>query len=253
MALSKQIKISIITVVYNAESYLESCIQSVLSQNYSNIEYIIIDGASTDGTLQIIDQYKSKISHFVSEPDKGLYDAINKGISLATGEVVGILNADDYFPDVDVVSAIAEVFNSNLELDGLYGNLNYIHPQNHVIVRKWRSRDTTFKDIESGWMPAHPTLYLKRELFSKWGNYALDMGTAADYDLILRYFHTHKINTIFLDKLMVNMRLGGVSNQSYQAVYKAILSDYKALKRNQVPAAPIVLIKKKLSKITQFL
>ena len=245
-------KISIITVVFNAELYIESCIQSVLAQSYDDIEYIVIDGASTDRTLSIIEKYRSKIQIFISEKDDGLYDAINKGISLATGNVIGILNADDLFASHDVIEKVSEIFLHQPNIDGVYGDLNYIHPQTRKIIRKWRSKSTTYLDINQGWMPAHPTLYLKKTLFNKFGNYALDLGTAADYDLILRYFYTNKIKSAYLPILMVNMRSGGVSNQSIFARWMALLNDYRAIKRNKIKSSLKVLFKKKIKKFSQF-
>ncbi|NII81348.1 MULTISPECIES: glycosyltransferase family 2 protein [unclassified Pedobacter] len=245
-------KISLITVVYNGETFLQECFNSVIAQTYANVEYIVIDGGSTDRTLNIIQENRSAIDYFVSEKDKGLYDAINKGIERATGEVIGILNADDLFAHPDVLAAVAKTFMDQPKIDGLYGDLNYIHPTSHKIIRKWKSRQNTFQDLQKGWMPAHPTLYLKRSLFEKNGDYALDLGTAADYELILRYFYTHKIEAVYLPILMVNMRMGGVSNQSVMSRVSAFVNDYKALKRNKVPMPFWVLLKKKLSKLSQF-
>ncbi len=245
-------KISLITVVYNGEAFLHECFNSVMAQTYADIEYIVIDGGSTDRTLSIIQENQSVIDYFISEKDKGLYDAINKGIQRATGEVIGILNADDLFAHPDVLASVAKTFIDQPEIDGLYGDLNYIHPTTHKIVRTWKSRQNTYEDLKKGWMPAHPTLYLKRSLFEKNGNYALDLGTAADYELILRYFYTHKIEAVYLPILMVNMRTGGVSNQSLRGRISAFINDYKALKRNSIPYPLFALMRKKLSKLSQF-
>lgn len=245
-------KISIITVVYNGEAFLKNCIESVINQNYKNVEYILIDGASTDDTLQIVEKYRPNFHHVVSEPDQGLYDAINKGIKLATGTIIGLLNADDTLADQHVLKRIADEFAQNENIDGVYGDLNYVHPANENIIRKWKSKPSSYKDIEMGWMPAHPTLYLKRELFIKFGNYALDMGTAADYDLILRYFHHHRIEASYLPYLLVNMRTGGVSNKSLGSLIKALKNDFKALRRNNIPKPLFVLLNKKFAKLSQF-
>jgi glycosyltransferase len=245
-------KISIITVVYNGEKYLQDCIESVIEQTYSEIEYIIIDGKSTDGTCAIIQQYRSHIHHFISEPDKGLYDALNKGIALASGDIVGILNADDQLAASDIIEGVAKAFKENEALEGVYGDLDYIHANDGTIIRKWRSKQANWKDIQRGWMPAHPTLYLKRALFTQFGNYALDMGSVADYDLILRFFYSHQISTFYLPVLMVKMRVGGVSNHSVMARLKAFQNDYRALLRNKVPYSFWVLLKKKWLKIAQF-
>jgi glycosyltransferase involved in cell wall biosynthesis len=245
-------KISLITVVYNGETYLQECFNSVIGQSYPNVEYLVIDGGSTDGTLKIIQENRSHIDYFISEKDQGLYDAINKGIEQATGEIVGILNADDMLASTDVLAAVAKTFTAKPAIAGLYGDLNYIQPISHKIVRKWRSKATDFQDLKRGWMPAHPTLYLKRTLFVQHGGYALDLGTAADYELILRYLYTHQIKTTYLPMLMVNMRMGGVSNQSISSRIAALINDYKALKRNAIPWAFWVVLKKKISKLSQF-
>lgn len=245
-------KISVITVVYNADAFLKDCIESIIAQTYPNIEYIVVDGGSTDDTIPIIRQYGRFITHFISEKDEGLYDAINKGIKLATGEVVGILNADDMLADENTIKQVAQAFEQQANTDCVYGDLNYVHPTKMNIVRVWKSKQADFSAIEHGWMPAHPTLYLKRTLFEKYGNYALDLGTAADYDLILRFFHQHRISTTYLPFLMVNMRIGGLSNKSMKSLLLALGNDYKALKRNKIPNALIVLLKKKFAKLSQF-
>lgn len=246
-------KISLITVVFNGEAFLEDCIESVIAQTYNDVEYIIVDGKSTDKTLKIIEDHKGNIHKFISEIDNGLYDAINKGIKLATGEVVGILNADDMFASTDVLKKVSEIFIQNPNLDAVYGDLNYIHPHSQKITRQWKSKQTTWVDIRKGWMPAHPTLYLRKELFGKFGAYALDLGTTADYDLILRYFHKHKIKAHYMPVLMVNMRVGGLSNQSLNSRYLAFINDYLALKRNEIPYPILTILRKKLGKITQFI
>jgi glycosyltransferase involved in cell wall biosynthesis len=245
-------KISIITVVFNGEKFLANCIQSVINQSYTNIEYIVIDGASTDSTTIIIEKYRSKIHHFISEPDKGLYDALNKGLNLATGDVVGILNADDVFADNDVIEKVANTFAQNPDVEGVYGDLNYLNADNGKIVRKWISKCSTYNDLANGWMPAHPTLYLKKNLFNKYGNYSLQFGSAADYELMLRFLYLQQIQTVYLHILMVNMRLGGVSNKSLKAIILAFYYDYKALINNKIPNPLLAVLKKKLMKISQF-
>ncbi|NTD95626.1 glycosyltransferase [Agrobacterium tumefaciens] len=245
-------KISIITVIYNGEAYLKECIESIIGQSYQDIEYIIVDGASTDGTLKIVEDYRHAVTHLVSEPDRGLYDAINKGILLASGEVVGILNADDMLADENVIAQVAKAFTEHAEINAIYGDLNYIRPVSNQILRTWKSKQADKLDIAKGWMPAHPTLYIKRDLFEQYGNYALDIGTAADYDLILRYFFVYQLKAVYLPILMVNMRMGGVSNKNLSSLAGAFKNDYKALKRNRILNPIKVLFRKKLSKIMQY-
>lgn len=245
-------KVTIITVVYNAEKHLRNCIESVLVQNYPNIEYILIDGNSTDRSFQIAQEYQDRIAVLISEPDRGMYDALNKGIALATGEVIGILNADDLLADEAVITKVVELFQQR-KVDAVYGDLDYV-AQNDVskIQRKWRAMKAKPKDLALGWMPAHPTLYIKAAVFKQFGGYKLNYGSAADYELMLRYLYKHKVTTAHLPVLMVKMRNGGMSNQSLKHRYAALLNDYAALKHNDVPLPVFALLLKKLRKIKQF-
>ncbi|RQO75437.1 glycosyl transferase [Pedobacter sp. KBW06] len=245
-------KISVVTVVFNSVEFIEDCILSVVGQDHLTVEYIVIDGGSTDGTIEVINRYLKQISYFCSEKDRGLYDALNKGIAVATGEVLGILHADDCFADRRVLSAVAECFQRN-ECEAVYGNLNFI--KRHFPAeahRKWFSKVYSRKDLQYGWMPAHPTLFLKKELFLSRGGYLLNFGTSADYELILRYFYRNRIDAVFLDRVLVNMRLGGVSNGSLRKRSRAAVSDYKALIAHEIPYPSLVLLLKKLRKIRQF-
>lgn len=246
-------KVTIITVVYNGEKYIKDCIESVLAQDYEDLEYIVIDGASTDNTRSIIQSYKEQIHCFISEQDKGMYDALNKGIALATGDVIGILNADDMLAVPTIITDVAKCF-TNRNIAGVYGNLNYVTADDPThVIRKWKSGSYMKKDIELGWMPAHPTLYLKKELFELYGNYSLDFGTAADYELMIRFLYRYNVEAVHLDKLMVKMRIGGMSNSSLKQRYKALVNDYKAAKVNQLPFPFLTIFFKKTRKISQFL
>jgi glycosyltransferase involved in cell wall biosynthesis len=167
------VKISIITVCYNSENTIERTIKSVLSQNYSNIEYIIVDGDSKDRTIQIIEKYKNSIHHFISEKDEGIYDALNKGISMATGDIIGILNSDDIFSNENIISDIAKVFIEKPQLDSIIGNIAFINDK-EKIVRVYNSKNWKPKRFEYGFMPPHPSFYCKRELFNKFGGYKKD-------------------------------------------------------------------------------
>lgn len=245
------IKISLITVTYNAESTLSRCIESVIAQKYSNLEYIIIDGGSTDGTLQIIDHYKSYIDIVVSEPDNGVYDAMNKGIKLASGVVAGTLNADDYFAADDVLTLVGAAF-ANQDVAILYGNLDYIKPD-LTITRKWRTKAYKTGMFNWGWMPPHPTFYCKKELFDRFGYYSLQHGTAADYELMLRFIHFEKNNAFYLNKVMVKMQRGGLSNNSPVSRIKAWKFDFKAMRKNRILLPFLTLILKPMRKLLQYL
>ncbi len=246
----QDLKISLITVCYNAESTIDHCIQSVISQSLKNIEYIIIDGGSTDNTVQIINQYKDHIDIFVSEPDAGIYDAMNKGIKLAGGDVIGILNADDSFTDEDVLRIVAEAFKQH-EVQVTYGDLDYVNTEGDIL-RKWRSGIYSKGMFNRGWMPPHPTFYCKRELFYKYGFYSLGYGTAADYELMLRFMHQNGVNAFYIKKVLINMKTGGISNKSFGNRVKGLFFDLKAMRNNGILLPVITLICKPLRKIGQY-
>jgi len=245
------LKISLITVVYNAENTIKRCIESVIEQNHPNIEYIIIDGGSTDGTLQIIDNYKSQINFFLSEKDKGIYDAMNKGIKFATGDIVGTLNSDDVFAYKEVLSCVAEAFDKQ-NTDIIYGDLDYVNPKGSI-VRKWYAGKYIDNLFNWGWMPPHPTFYCKRGLFESLGPFDLQYGTAADYELMSRFIHFNKVKVYYLHKTMVKMNVGGVSNMTYRNRYDAWQNDYKAMRKNGVLFPLIAIIMKPLRKIIQYI
>ncbi len=244
------LKISLITVVFNAQNSIKRCIESVLAQKYTNIEYIIIDGGSTDGTIQIIEQYKPNINIFLSENDKGIYDAMNKGIKLETGDVIGTLNADDFFADNDVLSQVAKAFDQS-NADIVYGDLDYIDP-NGKIIRKWKSGGYREGLFNWGWMPPHPTFYCKRELFEKFGAYNLQYGTAADYELMSRFIHLNKLTVYYLNKTIIKMSLGGASNKAFINRYYAWKNDYKAMGNNGVLFPLLAIVLKPLRKVVQY-
>ncbi|HVV54745.1 MAG TPA: glycosyltransferase family 2 protein [Mucilaginibacter sp.] len=243
-------KISLITVAFNAQKTIEWCIDSVLRQKFNNIEYIIIDGGSTDDTVKIIGRYSKKIHFFVSEPDKGIYDAMNKGIAAATGDIIGTLNADDYLADDEVISDVAEAFAAR-DIDIVYGDLDFVDPDGKV-VRKWRSGNYRIGLFNWGWMPPHPTFYCRNELFGKYGNYSLDYGSAADYELMLRFIHAKRSKVFYLGKVMIKMIIGGVSNKSLTNRVKALLFDLKAMRNNDILFPYITIIFKPFRKILQF-
>ncbi|WP_214072479.1 glycosyltransferase [Mucilaginibacter sp. dw_454] len=246
----QQLKISLITVTRNAQNTIGRCIESVIAQNYDNLEYIVIDGASTDNTVQIISQYAANITHFISEPDNGIYDAMNKGIQMAAGNVIGILNADDFFAADDILNLVATAF-INKNTDVVFGDLNYLKP-NGAVLRKWTSGSYKYGMFNWGWMPPHPTFYCKRAVFEKLGGYDLGYGTAADYELMLRFLHFNKLDAHYLSKTMVNMTTGGASNKNYFSRLKAWKNDYKAMRKNGVILPLLGIVFKPLRKVFQY-
>lgn len=210
-------KISIITATFNSESTLRDTIVSVLNQTYDNIEYIIIDGASTDGTLSIIAEYRDRISCVVSEPDNGIYDAMNKGISLATGDIVGILNSDDFLINESVISQITQHFLSS-SIDAVYGDVIFVNPEkNNEAVRYYSSRIFKPSLFRFGLMPAHPTFYVRRYYYEQLGAYSLNYEIASDFDLLVRFLYKYKLHTKYISSPLVIMRTGGVSTESWSA------------------------------------
>lgn len=244
------LKISVITVSYNAQSTIEQCVQSVIGQDYPNVEYIIIDGNSYDGTLAVLEKYKDQIKVLVSEPDNGIYDAMNKGIALASGDVIGMLNADDFFADSHILTVVSDAFKNN-NPDIVYGDLDYIKPDGSTF-RKWRSGPYNKGLFNKGWMPPHPTFYCRKEVFNRLGNYSLEYGTAADYELMLRFIHLNQLPVYYVNRVLVKMSTGGVSNNSINNRVKAMVFDIRAMYRNNVLFPPIALLLKPLRKLGQF-
>lgn len=244
------IRISLITVTYNAESTIQRCINSVVNQLFKHIEYILIDGNSSDGTKLIIEHNEKYISIFKSEPDLGIYDAMNKGLQLATGDIVGMLNADDYFVNSEVLLKIAETFDRS-GADILYSDLDYVD-QDGKIIRKWRSGEFRARNFNWGWMPPHPTFYVKRACFDKYGLYDLRFGTAADYELMLRFMYHTPVRVAYLNQVTVKMAAGGISNKSYRNRIRAWASDYSAMKKHSLIFPAWSLLLKPLRKIVQF-
>ncbi|WP_353720586.1 glycosyltransferase family 2 protein [Dyadobacter sp. 676] len=246
-------KVSILTVVYNGAATIRHCIDSVLGQDYAEVEYIVVDGNSSDGTQEIVRSYGDKIAHFLSEPDAGIYDAMNKGIQLATGDVIGILNADDFYAYPSVISDVAEVLASG-DFDASYGDLEYIDANDATIVRrKWVSGAYKAGAFLNGWMPPHPTFFVRKEVYNAHGNFRLDLGSAADYELMLRFVHREKIRLAYVPKVLVKMRAGGVSNSTLKNRIAANRNDRLAWKINNLEPRFYTLWLKPLRKIIQFI
>ena len=226
-------KITIITVVFNGAKYIRSAIQSVLSQDYDNIEYIVIDGGSTDGTVNIVKEYQDKISVFISEPDEGIYDAMNKGIVLATGNVIGILNSDDFYVDNNVVKQVVREFN-NRGVDSVFADLVYISSSNiNKVVRYFDSGQFKPSLLSYGLMPAHPTFFVKKSIYEKYGKFHTNFKNAADFDLLARFICTNKITYYYIDKVIVKMRLGGAST-SFSSIWTNNIEILSACKANGI-------------------
>lgn len=226
-------KISIITVCYNSDKTLETTIKSVIDQTYTDIEYIVVDGGSKDGTLDLIKKYEKNISKWVSESDKGLYDAMNKGVSMATGEVVGLINSDDLFCDNRAIEKVMNVFTNNSTLDSVYADLFYVSQNNtNNIVRKWMTGEQ--KKFNIGWHPAHPTFYIKKDIYKKYGDFDLSYKLAADFEIMLRFLEKYHISTEYLKEPLVKMRLGGETNKSFKNIINQNSECIRAFKKNEI-------------------
>lgn len=210
-------KVSIITAAYNSEAHIADCIKSVYNQTYDNIEHIIIDGASKDKTIEIINSTPNRITKVISEPDKGIYDAMNKGIRTATGDIIGILNSDDFFTSENIIETVVDNFKRH-SIDALYGDIHFVNPDDlSKTVRYYSSAIFKPSLFRFGFMPAHPSFYMKKECYDKHGLYALDYKIASDYDLLIRYLYKKRISYKYLKKDFVTMRTGGVSTENFDS------------------------------------
>lgn len=246
-------KVSIITVCYNSAETIEDTIRSVASQTYKNIEYIIVDGLSKDATISIINKHEQTVGNWISEKDNGIYDAMNKGLKMATGDIIGILNADDVFANEYVIEHVVESFKQS-NADAVYADLQYVKKEDtSKVIRYWKSGSYTHGAFLKGWMPPHPTLYLKSKVYEQYGLYRLDMPSAADYEFMLRVIHLHKINISYLPEITVLMREGGMSNKSIVHRLKANKDDRRAWDVNKIKPKWYTLLLKPLSKLTQFI
>ena len=281
-------KVSIITVSYNSAKTIGDTISSVRKQSYKNIEYIVVDGNSTDGTVEIVKQFmdalqdsakdasqgrsegasqdlpedlsknlfnvasQGVVTKFLYEKDNGIYDAMNKGLALATGDIIGVLNSDDFYCSNDVIENVVRAFQEN-ETDCLYGDLNYVDPiDTSKIVRKWRSGAYLRENFLKGWMPPHPTFFVKKSCYDSFGTFDTQFKSAADYELMLRFLFKESCSAQHLPKVMINMRAGGVSNVSLKNRIRANREDRLAWKINGLKPKWFTLLRKPLSKLTQY-
>ena len=245
-------KVSIITATFNNHSTLEECLKSIHSQSYRDIEHIVVDGGSTDGTLDILRKHEDRISILVSEPDKGIYYALNKGIALATGDIIGFLHADDFFANDTVVERVVlEMVKDHA--DSCYGDLEYVSRKDtEKVIRYWRSCPYEDGLFMKGWMPPHPTLFIKKHIYEEYGYFNTDFKIAADYELILRFFAENKVSTRYIPEVLVKMRTGGASNRSLKNIIFKTIEDYRACKINGLSCPFRVVLLKNLSKTPQF-
>ena len=208
-------KVTIVTVTFNSEETIVNCIESVNNQTYDNIEHIIVDGSSRDCTLELIMSVPNRVTKIISEPDKGIYDAMNKGVSIATGEIIGILNSDDFYSDENVIQSIVNIFISDPELSIVYGDLNYVKQRDvNSIVRIWNSSEYHPRFFENGKVPPHPSVFLKTDVYLKAGVFDLSFTLAADYEYLLRIFKKYNFKSFYYPAVLVKMRYGGASNKN---------------------------------------
>lgn len=245
--------VSIITTVLNNKNFIESAIKSILNQSYKNIEYIIIDGGSVDGTIEIVEKYKDKIVKFISEPDKGIYDAMNKGIRLASGDIIGILNSDDFYSDNNVISTIIKEFETK-DVDSVFADLVYINRNNsQKIVRYYSSSNFNPKKFAYGWMPAHPTFFVKRKIYEKYGLFKTDYEIASDYELLVRFLARYRISYSYIPQVIIKMRTGGLSTRTLKSNWILNKEILRACDENGIKTNIFKVLSKYTTKIFQLI
>ncbi len=246
-------KLSIITVVYNNVSTIEFAINSVLSQDYSDVEYIIIDGQSTDGTIEKIAPYEEHVAHFISEPDQGIYDAMNKGLSRVTGDVIGILNSDDFYANNTILTQVAQTFQKT-SVDLVFGDIIFVQPENlNKITRYYSSANFHPDKFAWGWMPAHPSCFLRRDVYEKYGYFKTDYQIAADYELLTRFMVKHNVSYQYLPMVFVKMRTGGISGRNLKSNWILNQEIVRACRENGIQTNMTKVMLKYFTKIFQLL
>jgi glycosyltransferase involved in cell wall biosynthesis len=248
-------KISIITACYNNSTYLRTTIESVLNQTYPDIEYIIVDGNSTDGTTDLIRSYEPAFGNrlkWLSEPDRGMYDAMNKGIRMASGEIVGILNSDDFYNHTDCIERIAEIFQSSA-IDSCFADIRFVNPENlGKTIRYYSSANFNPEKFRFGFMPAHPTFFVRKNYFDQIGYYKTDYRIAADFELLIRFLYCHKLSYSYTPLDMIKMRTGGKSTESWKSNYILNKEIVRACKENGVYTNLLILLLKYFVKMFEF-
>lgn len=243
--------ISIITVVFNGARTIKDTLDSVASQTYPALEHIVVDGGSTDGTVEILAHHEGQI-RWISEPDRGIFDAMNKGIHLATGDVVGFLNADDLYADDSVLEQVAAAF-SDSSTDACYSDLVYVDTQDiGKVIRYWRSQPFRPGLFETGWMPAHPTFFVRRRIYKDHGGFDLSFPLQTDFELTMRLLETKRIKATYTPRIWVRMRIGGVSNSRLSRILKGNIEAYRICRKHGLPVSPFFVVRKILSRVPQF-
>lgn len=246
LVFGEYMKISIITVTWNSARTILDTVASVNAQDYENIEHIVVDGCSTDGTLELLEENPGRISMVVSEPDKGIYDAMNKGIALATGEVIAILNSDDIYSSVSVVSRFAKAF-SDPTVQVAFSDLVYVDQEDtDRVLRRWKSSAHRKGAFARGWHPPHPTLFVRKQCYDEFGGFDLDLAVSADFELMLRFFEEEQLSSSYLPFTAVRMRTGGESNGSLKNVIKGNLNILKAFKKHGISVCGVCYVSKRL-------
>jgi glycosyltransferase len=244
--------ISIITTSYNSASTIADTLHSVACQDYPHIEHIIVDGASKDNTIEIVRSFPH-VKKLISEKDKGLYDAMNKGLAASNGTIIGFLNSDDFYVASDIIQHVVNQMKMEGS-DALYADLVYVHPQNtNRILRTWHAGKFEKNKFLFGWMPPHPTFFVRKKIYDQHGSFNTELKSAADYELMLRFLYKHKISVTYLPKVIIKMRTGGVSNASLTNRLKANREDRKAWRINQLEPYIFTTVLKPLRKLTQFI
>ena len=243
--------VSIITATYNSDKTVRDTLESVKKQTYSNIEHIIVDGLSSDRTLEVVAEFPH-VAKVHSGKDKGIYDAMNKGLELANGEIIGILNSDDFYPNSEVIEKVVKTLNES-GADTIYADLQYVHEKNtdHVI-RNWNAGTFDPNKFYRGWMPPHPTFFVRREVYEQFGKFDLELKSSADYEIMLRFLLRHKVSSAYLPETTVKMRTGGQSNRSLKNRIAANFEDRKAWEKNGIKPKFYSLFLKPFSKIGQY-
>lgn len=248
-------KISIITVCFNSEKTIRETIESVLSQQTNNtneIEYIIIDGGSNDSTLSIINEYRDKIAQLISEPDKGIYDAMNKGIRLSTGDIVGILNSDDLFNHQNVLACVSDTFKNNIDIDAVYGDLFYFNTENPTkSVRFWKSKAYYPSFFDDGFVIPHPTLFVSKQVYEKVGLYYSGFKISSDYEWMLRAFKVNKYHPFYINEVLVKMRMGGESTKNWRNILLGNKEIYQSWQMNHINVPLFFYLKRLVFKLKQ--